>query len=294
MKSGANQIITGRRERARDFRTISLRPIDRVYGPSDVAGARLRARPRRSRRLPVHARHPRDRLPRQALDDAAVRRVRHARSDQRALSAPARSRRHRPQRRVRSADADGPRSRPSAVAGRGGEVRRVGRVAGRHGDAVRRHPARRGHDVDDHQLAGGDDLRDVSRRRRAAGRVVADAVGHDPERHPEGVHRAEGIHLPAAPVDAADHRHVRVLHARGAALEHHLGQRLSHPRGRRDGGAGAGVHAARRHRVRAGRHRRRARRRRVRAAPVVLLQRAHRLLRGDREVPRRAPASGRA
>ena len=32
--------------------------------------------------------------------------------------------------------------------------------------------------------------------------------------------------------------------------------------------------------------------RRVRAAPVVLLQRAHRLLRGDRQVPRRAPHLG--
>ena len=36
-------------------------------------------------------------------------------------------------------------------------------------------------------------------------------LGHDPERHPEGVHRAEGVHLPAAAVDAADHRHLRVL-----------------------------------------------------------------------------------
>ena len=38
---------------------------------------------------------------------------------------------------------------------------------------------------------------------------------------------------------------------RRAAVEHDLGERLSHPRGRRDGAAGAGVHAARRHRVRA-------------------------------------------
>ena len=50
--------------------------------------------------------------------------------------------------------------------------------------------------------------------------------------------------------------------------------------------AGAGLHAARRHRVRAVRHRRRARRRRVRAADLVLLQLAQRLLRGDRQVPR--------
>jgi methylmalonyl-CoA mutase N-terminal domain/subunit len=37
------------------------------------------------------------------------------------------------------------------------------------------------------------------------------ALRHDPERHPQGVHRAEGVHLPAAAVDAAHHRHLRVL-----------------------------------------------------------------------------------
>jgi methylmalonyl-CoA mutase N-terminal domain/subunit len=25
------------------------------------------------------------------------------------------------------------------------------------------------------------------------------ALGHHPERHPQGIHRAEGVHLPAAP-----------------------------------------------------------------------------------------------
>ena len=153
-------------------------------------------------------------------------------------------------------------------------------------------PLGRRDDVDDHQLAGGDGLCDVPGGGRAPGRAVGAAVGHDPERHPERVHRAEGVHLSAAAVDAAHHRHVRVLHARRAAVEHHLGERLPHPRGRGDGRAGTGVHAARRHRVRAARHRRRAGRRRVRAADVVLLQRAQRLLRGDREVPRGAHASG--
>ena len=76
-------------------------------------------------------------------------------------------------------------------------------------------------------------------------------------------------------------------------MEHDLGERLSHPRGRRDGAAGAGVHAPRRHRVRAVGRRRRAGRRRVRAADVVLLQRPQRLLRGDRQVPGGAPDLGR-
>ena len=122
--------------------------------------------------------------------------------------------RHGPERGLRSADADGPRSRPRALARRSGEVRRQHRLARRHGAAVRRHPPRRHHDVDDDQLAGVDDLRDVPRRRREAGRGLADAVGHDPERHPQGVHRAEGVHLSAAPVDAAHHRRLRVLRRR--------------------------------------------------------------------------------
>ena len=77
-----------------------------------------------------------------------------------------------------------------------------------------------------------------------------------------------------------------------AEVEHDLGERVSHPRSRRDGAAGAGVHAARRHRVRPVGRRRRARRRRVRAAHLVLLQRAQRLLRGDRQVPRGAQDLG--
>ena len=85
---------------------------------------RLRARPRRPRRVPLHARHPRHRLPRQALDDAAVCRVRHAGGHQPALSAAAGRGWHRAERRVRPADADGPGPRPSAVARRSGQVRR--------------------------------------------------------------------------------------------------------------------------------------------------------------------------
>ena len=55
---------------------------------------------------------------------------------------------------------------------------------------------------------------------REAGRRLGDAVRHDSERHPQGIHRAEGIHLSAASVDASDHRHLRVLRERSAAVEH--------------------------------------------------------------------------
>ena len=56
--------------------------------------------------------------------------------------------------------------------------------------------------------------------------------------------------------------------------------------------AGGRLHVRQRDRVRAGGDRRRARRRPLRAAPVVLLQRAQRFSRGDRQVPRRAAAVG--
>ena len=76
--------------------------------------------------------------------------------------------------------------------------------------------------------------------------------GHDPERHPQGVRRARHVHLPAAPVDAAHHGHLRVVRGRAAALEHDLDLGLPHPRGRLDGGRGARLHARRRHRLRPG------------------------------------------
>ena len=76
-------------------------------------------------------------------------------------------------------------------------------------------------------------------------------------------------------------------------LEHDLDQRLSHPRGGIDGRAGSGVHARQRDRVRRGGARPRACDvNRVRPAALVLLRRAQRFARGDREVPRGAAAVG--
>ena len=120
----------------------------------------------------------------------------------------------------------------------------------------------------------------------------AQLARHAPERHPEGVHRPERVHLPARALDAAGDRHGRVRHAASAALEHDLDQRLPHPRGGLDRRAGAGLHARRRHRLRRGRARARPRRRHLRAAPLLLLQHPQRLLRGDRQVPRRPPDLG--
>ena len=191
-------------------------------------------------------------------------------------------------------DADGPRPRPPAVARRSRQVRRQHHVARRHGAAVRRHLARRHHDVDDDQLAGADDLRDVPGRGREAGRRLGrrspGTIQNDILK--EFIAQKEYI-FPPRPSMRLITDIFGFCAERSAEVEHDLGERLSHPRGRLDGAAGAGLHAARRPRVRAVRRRRRPRRRRVRAAHLVLLQLAQRLLRGDRQVPRRPQAVGR-
>ncbi len=54
------------------------------------------------------------------------------------------------------------------------------------------------------------DLGHVPGGRREAGRGSHAHLRHAAERHPEGIHRAEGIHLSAAPVHAAGHRYHRI------------------------------------------------------------------------------------
>ena len=127
---------------------------------------------------------------------------------------------------------------------------------------------------------------------RAAGRRPRQAQRHAADRHLQGVHRPEGVALPAGAAPAADRRPDGVLRRRDPRLQAAVGVRLPHPGGRVDGGAGAGVHPGRRLRLRRARAVPRPRHRGLRARAVVLLRRAHRLLRGDRQVPRRAPDLG--
>ena len=65
--------------------------------------------------------------------------------------------------------------------------------------------------VDDDQRAGGDHPRVLRRGRRAPGSVAGSARGDDPDRHPQGVHRPEGVVPPGRSGDAAGHRHGRVV-----------------------------------------------------------------------------------
>ncbi len=118
---------------------------------------------------------------------------------------------------LRPADPDGLRQRRPDGGRRGGPGRRADRHDRRHG-----------------ALLDGIDLGAVSTSMtinataaillglyEAVGRrqgIDADAAArHDPERHPQGVHRARDLHLPARALDAAGDRHLRLLPRRAAA-----------------------------------------------------------------------------
>ena len=179
-----------------------------------------------------------------------------------------------------------------ALARRGRRRGRRARHRRRHGDALRRDPARRGDRLDDDQRSGGDPARLLRRRRRGERDRAGAARRHDPDRHPQGVHRPEGVVLPDRAGDAAGHRHGRVVRAEMPRWHpisisgYHIREAGS------TAAAGARLHAQGRPHLRRAGGRARPRRRRVRAAAVVLLQRPHRLLRGDRQVPRRPPDLG--
>ena len=115
---------------------------------------------------------------------------------------------------------------------------------------------------------------------------------HDPERHPEGIHRARHLYLSAARLDADHHRHLQLRERRKCRT----GTRFRSPattsarpaRPPRRSWHSRSPTASRTWKRRS----RRASRSTLREPPFVLLQRAQQLLRGDREVPRRAPAVG--
>ena len=88
------------------------------------------------------------------------------------------------------------------------------------------------HDVDDDQLARCGDLRDVRRPGREGRRRPRPARRHAAERHLEGVPGAEGVRVPAAPVDAPRARHHHVHRGGDAAVALDLDLGLPHPRGR--------------------------------------------------------------
>ena len=163
-----------------------------------------------------------------------------------------------------------------------------------HADPVQRHSARRDERVDDHERRGAAGDGALHPRRRGAGRGAGEAERDHPERHPQGVHGPQHLHLPADPLYADHLRHLRLHQREDAEVQFHFDLRLSHAGSRGDGGPGAGLHPGRWRAVHPRRHGCRAGRGPLRAAPVVLLGDRHELLHGGRQDAGRAPALGQA
>ena len=228
--------------------------------------ARLRPRaprgPRRPRHLagpePVPARALPDDVHHPAVDDPAVRRLLHRRGVQRLLPPQPRGRPEGPLGRLRPRHPPRLRLRPPAGARRRRHGRRGHRLDLRRAHALRRHPARRDVGVDDHERRGAAGDGALHRGGRGAGGEAGAARGDHPERHPQGVHGPQHLHLPAGAEHADHQRHLPVHVAADAALQLDLHLRLPHPGGRGDGRPRARLHAGRRRRVHPRRPRRRA------------------------------------
>ncbi len=216
------------------------------------------------------------------------------RGEQRLLPAQPRGRPEGPVGRLRPRDPPRLRQRPPARRRRRRQGRRGDRLDPRHEDPLRRHPPGRDVGVDDHERRGAAGARLLHRGRPRAGRHARPAPGDHPERHPQGVHGPQHLHLPARLLDADHRRHLRLHLAAHAEVQQHLDLGLPHAGGRGDGRSRAGLHHRRRARVRAHRPRVGPGHRRLRAAPQLLLGRGPELLHGDGQAARRPRAVGQA
>ena len=145
----------------------------------------------------VHPRAVPDDVRQPAVDHPPVRRLLHRRGVQRVLPPqPGRG----PEGSfggVRPGHPPRLRLRPSTRGGRRRNGRGGNRFDPRHAAAVRRHRPVGGVGVDDDERCRAADPGAVRRGRRGAGRAAGEAGGDHPERHPQGVHGPQHLHLSA-------------------------------------------------------------------------------------------------
>ncbi len=262
-------------------------------GPRDPR-VRSRAGPRDPGRVSLHAGAAGEHVPGEALDDAPVRRL--LDGDRVEPSVPISSRaRHRPACRWRSTSRRRSAWTPTILSPAARSARSASRSTRSRTwrRSSTRHPAREGLDLDDDQRSGGDPSRASCsswpsaagfRGSRSAARFRTTSSRSTRRAARTSFRRSRPLRLVTDVFEFCAQQR--------AAVEHDLDLRLPHPRGGIDGRPGSRVHARERDRIREARGRPRARGRPIRAAPLVLLQRAQRLSGGSREVPRRPEALG--
>ena len=170
-----------------------------------------------------------------AVDGPAVCRVLDGGRVERVLPAEPRGRTEGPVGRVRPGHASGLRLGQRTRSRRRRQGRRRDRHGRGHEDPLRSDPARSDVGIDDHERCGAPRHGLLHRRGRRAGRRSRTAEWDHSERHPEGVHGPEYVHLPADAVDAHHRRYLPVLCGTDAAFQCNFDQRVSHAGGRRDG-----------------------------------------------------------
>ena len=113
----------------------------------------------------------------------------------------------------------------------GGRGDRLGRG---HEDPLRPDPARPDVGVDDDERRRAADHGLLHRRGRGAGRDAGEAERDHSERHSQGVHGPQHLHLSARALDADHRRHLPLLLGEDAEVQLHLDQRLPHAGSGRD------------------------------------------------------------
>ena len=262
-------------------------------GQAAVHGRRRPGPPLRGYAARIRAVRPRpaaDDVRAAAVDHPPVRGILDGGGVERVLPAQSQGRRAGRFRRLRSRDPPRLRLRPPACRRRRGQGRGRRRLGRGHEDPLRRHSARPGLGVDDDERRRAAGARRLHRRRRGAGSRAKGAHRDHPERHPQGVHGPQHVHLPAGSVDPDHRRHHRVHGEAHAEVQLDLDLRLSHAGSRRDAGARAGADARRRQGVRAHGAGGRDGCGRLRGPAVVLLRDRHELLPRGRQAPGSAAA----
>ncbi len=203
---------------------------------------------------PVPARSVHHHVREQALDGAPVRGLLHRRRIQRLLQAQPGRRPEGLVGRVRPGHPPRLRLRPPSRGGRRRQGRRGDRLDPGHEDPVRRHPAGPDVGVHDHERRGAADPGVLHRDRRGTGRLDGQAHGHHPERHSQGVHGSQHVHLSSRRIDALHCGHLRVHLEVHAQVQLHFDFRLPHAGSRRHRRHRNGLHAGRRSGIRPYRH----------------------------------------
>ena len=187
------------------------------------------------------------------MDDAPVRRLRVGRGDQPAVPPPAR----RAGRRASRSRSTCRRSSGSTPTTRWRWARSGARASRSTRSTTcapaRRHPARRGLDVDDDQRAGVPPAAPLRARRRGAGGRPGGALSGTIQNDILKEYVARGNYIfPPRPSRCASPPTPSVLHRASCLSWNTISiSRLPHPRGRLDRGAGARIHDRQRHRLRA-------------------------------------------